>query len=68
MPWIVAAMFGGFFVGGFVCYIIGAAKGYACAVHHLTILGKAVLENAATSQVKQTPQPVQVSGNSTRPN
>jgi hypothetical protein len=57
MFWIIAAFLGGFFVGGLVCYIVGAAKGYACAVRHLTILGKAVLENAAASQVKQEQQP-----------
>jgi hypothetical protein len=56
MLWMIAAFTGGFFVGAFVFYVIGAAKGYACAVRHLAAIGKAVLENAAASQVKPQPQ------------
>jgi hypothetical protein len=55
MFWTIAAFTGGVFIGGFVFYVIGAARGYACAIRHMTILGKAVLENAAASQVKQAP-------------
>jgi hypothetical protein len=63
--WIpLAAFTGGFFIGGFIFFVIGAAKGYVSAFRHLTAIGKAMLQNAAAPQKPQAP--VTVSSTSTR--
>jgi hypothetical protein len=57
MGWIIAAAVGGFLFGGIVFVGIGVAWGYAKAVRHISALGTLVLQNAATAQAKQQPQP-----------
>jgi hypothetical protein len=63
--WILLAAFiGGFFIGAFIFFVVGAAKGYVSAVRHLTTIGEAIFRNAAATQKPQAP--VAVSSDSTR--
>lgn len=55
MAWIIAAFIIGFLFSGFICFVVGAARGYAKAVKHISALGTLVLQNAAAAQAKQQP-------------